>query len=120
VTPPVTLQTANVPVYLAGHTDSDSLVGALLAARTASGTVSVDLRPLAVGRGRYQVGIKLTSGKRKRTVKRSYRVGRRGTLPRIAASLSRATGRTTVALTVRKKAGRRWRTHATAKVVLAK
>jgi hypothetical protein len=107
-------------VYLTGHTDSDSLVGALLAARGANGTVSVDLRPLAVGRGRYQVSIKLTSGRRTRTVKKAYRVGRRGTLPRIAASLSRASGKTTVALTVRKKAGRRWRTHATAKAVLAK
>jgi hypothetical protein len=120
VTPPVTLRTANVPVYLAGHSDSGSLIGALLAARSANGTVSVDLRPLAVGRGRYQVQIALKSGKHKRTVKKAYTVGRGGTLPRIAASLAGATGKTTVTLTVRKKAGSSWRKHAGAKVVLAK
>ena len=120
VTPPVTLRTANVPVYLAGHTDSDSLIGALSAARRAAGTVSVDLRPLAVGRGRYQVQLVLKSGTHRRRVKKTYTVGRGGTLPRIAASLSGAAGKTTVTLSVRKKAGRSWRRHAGAKVVLAK
>jgi hypothetical protein len=80
----------------------------------------VDLRPLAVGRGRYQVVLSLTSGKHKRTVKKTQSVARGGTLRRLAASLAGASGKTTVTLTVRKQHGRNWRTHATAKVVLAK
>jgi hypothetical protein len=96
------------------------MVGALVAARSATGTVSVDLRPLAVGRGRYQVVIVLKSGKHKRTVKKTYTVGRDGTLRRLSASLAGASDRTTVTLTVRKKHGRSWRKHAAAKVVLAK
>ena len=75
------------------------------AARSANGTVSVDLRPLAVGRGKFRVEIKLTSGKRSQTVKRTVKVGKDGTLPRIAGSLAKATAKCTVTLTVRKRAG---------------
>ncbi len=116
--PPVVMS-SSVPVYLAGHKDSKSLVGAMRAARSSTGTVSVDLRPLAVGRGTFRVEIKLTSGKRSRTVKRTIKVGKGGTLPRIAGSLSKASAKCTVTLTVRKKAGSKWRKYATAKVVLA-
>ena len=96
------------------------MVGAILAARSPNGTVSIDLRPLAVGRGKFKVQIKLTSGKRHRTVTKSYKVGRGGTLPRMAASLSKASAKATVQLTVRKKSGRSWKRYATSKVVLAK
>jgi hypothetical protein len=48
---PPTMRSSSVPVYLGGSTDDDSMLGAMLAARSANGTVSVDLRPLAVGRG---------------------------------------------------------------------
>jgi hypothetical protein len=118
--PPVTLRTKSTPVYLAGHHNDNGMVGAIVAARSASGTVSIDLRPLAVGRGRYQVVITLKSGKHKRTVKKTQTVGKGGTLRRMAASLSRAAGKTTVTLTIRKQHGHKWRKHATAKVVLAK
>ena len=117
---PVTVRRSTKPVYLAGSKDPDSMVGAILAARSPNGTVSVDLRPLAVGRGKFKVEIKLTSGKRHRTVTKSYTVGRGGTLPRIAASLSKASAKATVQLTVRKKSGRSWKRYATSKVVLAK
>ena len=120
VTDPVTVRSSTKPVYLAGSKDADSLVGALLAARSPNGTVSIDLRPLAVGRGKFKVEIKLMSGKHHRTVRKTYKVGRDGTLPRIAASLSKATAKTTVQLTVRKKSGRSWKRYATSKVVLAK
>jgi hypothetical protein len=128
VTTPVTLAAAkggavkisSVPVYLAGRKDSGSLVGALSAARSANGTVSLDLRPLAVGRGRFKVEIAMKAGKRKRTFRRTYSVGGDGTLPRIATSLSRATDRCTVRLTVHKRAGKRWRRHAGTRLVLAK
>lgn len=119
-TPGRTVKIATAAVYLAGHKDVDSLVGALSAARSAKGTVSIDLRPLAVGRGRYKVVVQLKSGKRKKTFRRRYKVGRRGTLPRIATSLRRARARTTVKLTVRKKAGKRWRRHAGTRLVLKK
>jgi hypothetical protein len=82
--------------------------------------VSIDLRPLAVGRGKYQVQITLKSGKRHRTVKKTVKVGRGGTLRRMAASLAHATGKTTITLTVRKQHGKSWRKHATARIVLAK
>ena len=118
VKPPVTVTSKSAPVYLAGHSDPDSLVGALLAARSPNGTVSIDLRPLAVGRGTFKVQIALTSGERDRTVARRVSVGRRGHLPRMAGSLAGATARTTVQLTVRKKSGRSWRRFATSRLVL--
>jgi hypothetical protein len=129
ITDPVTLaaipatakaRISNVPVYLAGRKDTQSMLGALNAARSASGTVSVDLRPLAVGRGSFRVEIRLKSGKRSKRFKHTYEVGRTGALPRISASLSKATEKCTITLTVRKKAGKRWRKHAGTRVVLAK
>ena len=117
---PVTLRTATAPVYLAGKKNPDSMVGAILAARSPTGTVSIDLRPLAVGRGKYQVQITLKSGKHKRTVKKTFTVGRDGTLRRMAASLAHATDKTTITLTVRKQHGTSWRKHATARIVLPK
>jgi hypothetical protein len=117
---PVTVRSESEPVYLAGHKDPDSLVGALLAARSPNGTLSIDLRPLAVGRGKFQVRLLLKSGKHKRTVTKTYAVGRGGTLPRIAASLAGASGKATVQLTVSRRHGRSWRRYATSRLVLAK
>jgi hypothetical protein len=115
-----TARITSTPVYLKGRKKAANMVGALNAARSATGTVSLDLRPLAVGRGRYRVEIALKSGKRSRKVKRTFKVGRAGTLPRVSASLARATAKTTVKLTVRKRVGRKWRRHASAKLVLPK
>ena len=111
---------SNVPVYLAGRDDAKSMLGALNAVRSATGTVSLDLRPLAVGRGNYRVEIRLKSGKHSKKVKRTYKVGRTGALPRISASLSDAVEKTTITLTVRKQVGKRWRKHAGTRLVLAK
>jgi hypothetical protein len=119
VSKPVTVTSKSAPVYLAGHSDPDSLVGALLAARSPTGTVSIDLRPLAVGRGKFKVEIAFKAGKRHRKIVRTVTVGRGGTLPRMGGSLSRATAKTTVRLTVHKKSGRKWRRYATSKLVLA-
>jgi hypothetical protein len=129
VTDPVTLaaipanvkvRISSVPVYLKGHKDADSMLGALNAVRSPSGTVSLDLRPLAVGRGSYRVEIRLKSGKRSKRFKRTYKVGRTGALPRISTSLSKATKKTTITLTVRKKSGRHWRKYAGTRLVLKK
>jgi Bacterial Ig-like domain len=117
---PPTMRSSSVPVYLGGSTDDDSMIGAMLAARSANGTVSVDLRPLAVGRGTYKVTIVLSAGKAKRTVSKTYKVKRGDALRRISASLAGAADQATVALTVKKKHGRTWRKYASAKVVLAK
>ena len=114
------MRISSVPVYLKGHKDADSMVGALNAVRSANGTVSLDLRPLAVGRGRYRVEIRLKSGKRSKRFKRTYTVGRTGALPRIGTSLSKARKKTTITLTVRKKAGRRWAKYAGTRLVLKK
>jgi hypothetical protein len=120
VAPNVKVRISTVPVYLAGHKDADSMLGGLKAVRSATGTVSLDLRPLAVGRGTYRVELRLKAGKRSKLVKKTYKVGGTGALPRLGASLSRATKTCRITLTVRKKAGSRWRTHATARVVLKK
>jgi predicted RNA-binding protein YlxR (DUF448 family) len=109
-----------VPVYLGGHTDDDSMIGALRAVRSSNGTVSVDLRPLAVGRGTYKVKLALRSGKAKRTVTKTYKVRKGDALKRIAASLADAADKATVSLTLKKKHGRTWHKYASAKVVLAK
>jgi hypothetical protein len=90
------------------------------AARSANGTVSVDLRPLAVGRGKYKVKLVLRAGKAKRTVRKTYKVRRGDALRRINASLAGATDKATVSLIVKKKHRRKWRKYASAKVVLAK
>jgi hypothetical protein len=118
--PKVKVKIASVPVYLAGHKDAGSLVGALNAVRSSNGTVSLDLRPLAVGRGRYQVEVAMRAGKRRKTFEKTYKVGRIGALPRIATSLARATDRCTVTLSVRKRVGRSWRKYAATRLVLAK
>jgi hypothetical protein len=115
-----TVRITSVPVYLKGRKKTENMLGALNAVRSENGTVSLDLRPLAVGRGHYRVEISLKSGKRSRKVKREYKVGSTGTLPRMSASLSRAVEKTTVKLTVRKRVGGRWRSHASTKLVLPK
>jgi hypothetical protein len=115
-----TVRITSVPVYLKGRKKTENMLGALNAVRSENGTVSLDLRPLAVGRGRYRVEISLESGKRSRKVKREYKVGSTGTLPRMSASLSRAVEKTTVKLTVRKRVGGHWRSHASTKLVLPK
>jgi len=126
VTAPVTLASrghvkiSSVPVHLTGREDADGLVGALDAARSANGTVSLDLRPLAVGRGRFRVEIAMQAGRRRKRFTRTYRAGRDGILPRIATSLPDATATCTVRLSVRRRAGERWRRHAGARLVLAK
>jgi hypothetical protein len=117
---PPTMRTSSIPVYLGGRTDDGSMLGAMRAARSANGTVSVDLRPLAVGRGNYKVKLVLRSGTAKRTVSKRYKVRRGSALRRTNASLANAADTATVRLTIKKKRGGKWRKYATAKVVLPK
>ena len=111
-------RTASLPVYLRGRRSSSGMIGALRATRTESGAIAVDLRPLAVGRGRYRVVLKLKAGSRDRKVRRTRKVGKDGALPRIKAKLPKARGRATVSLTIRKRRGGGWRRHAGARLVI--
>jgi hypothetical protein len=113
------VRSATRPVYLRGHSGASAMIGALRAARDAAGRVSVDLRPLALGRGRFRLQLRVQAGKRKRTVTRTVRIRRGGTSPRLLAELTGATRRCTVTLRVDRKAGARWRSHASGRVVLA-
>ena len=94
------------------------MIGALRAARSASSTVSVDLRPLAVAaaptRSRSRCGPARPSARSSR----HYKVGRGDALQRIGASLADAADKAAVSLTVKKKHGRKWNKYASAKVVL--
>jgi hypothetical protein len=117
VTPRV--RTVSRPVYLQGRHETSGMVGALSASRTPDGAVAVDLRPLAVGPGRYQVQIRISAGGRVEKVTRVRRVRSGGALPRVRATLARG-GRATVSLVVRRRTGGGWRAHAAARLVLGR
>jgi Big-like domain-containing protein len=118
-TPTARTRSASRPVYLRGRSGASAMIGALRARRDASGKVSVDLRPLALGRGKFRMKLRIEAGKRKRTVTRTVRTRRGGTSPRLRARLSGATKRCTVTLRVKRKAGGGWRAHAGGRLVLA-
>jgi len=111
-------RTASLPVYLRGRRSSSNMIGAMHATRTETGDVLVDLRPLAVGRGRYRVVLTVKAGKRTRRVRRTRVVAKGGALPRVKATLAKAAGRATVSLTIRKRTGGAWRRHAGARLVI--
>jgi hypothetical protein len=108
------------PVYLRGRTGSNAMVGALRATRSTSGTVRVDLRPLALGRGEFRLKLRIRAGKAKRTVTKTVKTGRGGTSPRLRARLRGVTGKATITLRVDRRKGSRWRAHASGRVVLAR
>jgi hypothetical protein len=120
VEPEPRIRTAARPVYLRGGRGASAMVGALHATRDAEGTVAVDLRPLAVGPGRYQVKLRIAAGKRTENVTRVRRVRRGGALPRLRAQLTGARSSAIVTLVVRRRTGDGWRAHAGARLVLAR
>jgi hypothetical protein len=111
-------RSASRPVYLGGRKKTSAMIGALHAARAESGTVTADLRPLALGRGRFRIELRVKAAERDRTVKRTVKIGKNGTSPRLQARLKDATARSTVTLRVLRNAGSKWREHATARLVL--
>jgi hypothetical protein len=111
-------RSATRPVYLRGRSGSSAMIGALRASRSASGTVAVDLRPLALGRGKFRITLQIRAGKARRTVTRTVTIGRGGTSPRVRTKLEDATRKATVTLRVDRKAGSGWRSHASGRVVL--
>jgi hypothetical protein len=72
---------------------------------------TIDLRPLAIGKGTFQFVLKITSGKKIKTVTKTQTV-KTGYSTRIQVALGAST-KTAVTLTVRRKAGSRWVSYAT-------
>jgi hypothetical protein len=109
---PARVRHRSVPVSLRHSKGADGLIGSLeLSIQRAAGgrtLATIDVRPLAVGRGRFRTTVSLHSGdlvaRRRRTVK----VGRDGHTPRLAVALSKVRRRTTAVLTVERRRGRHW------------
>jgi hypothetical protein len=107
----VTARTASEAVLLRrSGSASARLLGQLAISATPTGT-TVDLRPLALGKGRFRFVIKVTSGKKSKTTRKTVKT-RKGYSPRISVK-AKAAAHTKVKLTVQRRSGRRWRTYAT-------
>ena len=86
------------------------LVGQLSLSSLPTST-TVDLRPLAIGKGSFQFVFKIKSGTKTKTVTKTQTI-KTGYSTRISIALP-ASSKTSVALTVRRKSGKRWTTYAT-------
>jgi hypothetical protein len=80
-------------------------ISALPASTTAT------LRPLALGRGSFQVSLKVTADRKSKTVTKKV-TSRAGYSPQIVVKVGGA-AEVTVKLTVKRKSGKRWTTYAT-------
>jgi hypothetical protein len=109
---PVRMRTRTLPISLHGAKGAGALLGSLelRVVRDATGrsTATADLRPLAVGKGRYRTTIVMRSGGLKAERRRSVTLRRGGVTPRLALALSRVRRPTRVQLRVDRRAGRRW------------
>lgn len=108
----VTPRATSGSVLLKGKASSSSrLVGQLSLSATPTAT-TVDLRPLALGKGTFQLVIKVTVGKKTKTVTKTQKTvkgySKRVTIKAAAGASAKVT------LTVKRKSGKRWVTHATA------
>jgi hypothetical protein len=114
VAPAARLRTRSVPVTLRGIRGDDGMIGAFeLRTLQPDGkrpAAAADVRPLALGAGRYRVTVQLTSGqltaKRVRTMR--FRRGG-GTTPRMGVALAGIRQVMHARLTVERHNGRRWR-----------
>ena len=88
---------------------SSRLVGQLAISATPTRTI-VDLRPLALGKGRFQISLKVKTDKQSKTYRKTVTT-RKGYTPRISVK-TRAAVHAEVKLTVKRKSGRRWATYA--------
>ena len=87
------------------------LLGQLSLASTPTKT-TVDLRPLALGKGTFKFIIKVTTGKKSKTVTKTQTT-KNGYSTRISITAA-AASEASATLTVRKKSGKRWVNYATA------
>ena len=99
-------------MLLAGKASASArLLGQLAVSATPTKT-TVDLRPLALGKGTFQFVVKVTYGKKTKTVTKTQTTVK-GYSKRISVSVP-AAATAKVDLTVRRKSGKRWVTHASA------
>ena len=92
-------------------TSSRRLVGQLALSSTPTAT-TVDLRPLALGKGTFQLVIKVKLGKKTKTFTKTQTTVK-GYSKRVTVKAA-AGADPQVTLTVKRKSGKRWVTHATA------
>lgn len=94
---------------------SSRLVGQFAIAALPTKT-TLDLRPLALGKGKFRFVFKLNQDGKKRTITKTQTT-KSGYSKRIKVTV-RAAAKTTVTLTISKRSGRRWVSHATASAKL--
>ena len=108
----VTPRTSSEAVLLKGRaTSSRRLVGQLALSSTPTAT-TVDLRPLALGKGTFQLVFKVKLGKKTKTFTKTQTTVN-GYSKRVTVKAA-AGADPQVTLTVKRKSGKRWVTHATA------
>lgn len=107
----ITPRASSNAVLLKGKASTSSrLVGQLALSATPS-TTTVDLRPLALGKGTFQIVIKVTVNKKSKTVSKTQKTVK-GYSKRVTVKAA-AGADVKVQLTVKKKSGKRWTTFAT-------
>jgi len=108
-------RTASEAILLGKRAKSSRLLGQLAIAATSTRT-TVDLRPLALGKGTFQFVVKVKTDKKTKTFRKTQRT-RRGYSKRFSVSTGAGVN-VSVTVTVRKKVGKRWKTHASGKATL--
>jgi hypothetical protein len=101
--------TSDAVLLRRGGSGSARLLGQLSISATPTAT-TVDLRPLALGKGTFQFVIKVRTDKKSKTVRKTIKT-KKGYSPRVRVKAAAAAD-AAVRLTVRRKSGRRWVTHA--------
>ena len=109
-------RTSSDAVMLRRSTNGSRLIGQLAISATPSAT-TVDLRPLALGSGTFQITIKVTAGKKPKTVRKTVKT-RKGYSSRIVVKAA-AAAHAKAELTIKRKSGKRWVTHASGSAELA-
>jgi hypothetical protein len=110
VEPPTPRTRSEAVLLRKGGASSTRLVGQLSIVSLPTAT-TVDLRPLAIGKGTFQFVLNITTGKKTKTVTKTQTI-KTGYSTRILVELG-AAGKTSVTLTVRRKSGKSWAAYAT-------
>jgi hypothetical protein len=97
-------------VLRSGHGSAIARAVGELTLRSTSTRTTVDLRPLALGKGRFQITMKLRADKKRKTYRKTVKTSK-GYTPRISVRMGGA-ARVTVDLTIRRKSGKHWRAYA--------
>jgi hypothetical protein len=108
-TAPTPRVTSEAVTLRKGGAAAARLVGQLSLSSLPTST-TVDLRPLAIGKGSFQFVFKIKTGSKTKTVTKTQTI-KTGYSTRISITLP-ASSKTSVTLTVRRKSGKRWATYA--------